>query len=285
VNGRGATNAEGDNPRGVASAVAVPAALELRGVSVGYRGQPALEDVNLSVPAGSMLAIVGPNGGGKSTLLKLLLGLLVPWGGSIEVLGADPVAARANIGYVPQTGSGDWGFPATVAEVVMMGRYRRLGWLRRPGRADWAAVHEALEQVGMSARRDRQVGELSGGQQQRVFFARALVQEPRLLLLDEPLAGVDALTERDIYQLLRDLSHRGVTVLFTTHNLSTVAEQFDLVAFVNRRIVAAGPPHDVFNEATLRATYGSRMALVRLGDRYYAIDVGSHADAAGVGDA
>jgi ABC-type Mn2+/Zn2+ transport system ATPase subunit len=285
VNGRGASNAAGDKPRGAASAVAVPTAIELRGVSVGYRGQLALEDVNLSVPAGSMLAIVGPNGGGKSTLLKLLLGLLTPWGGSVEVLGVDAVSARANIGYVPQTGSGDWGFPATVAEVVMMGRYRRLGWFRRPGRADWVAVHEALEQVGMSARRDRQVGELSGGQQQRVFFARALVQEPRLLLLDEPLAGVDALTERDIYQLLRDLSNRGVTVLFTTHNLSTVAEQFDLVAFVNRRIVAAGPPHDVFNEETLRATYGSRMALVRLGDRYYAIDVGSHADAAGVGDA
>ena len=285
MNGRGVGNAEGGTSRGTAGAVAVPAAIELRGVSVGYRGQPALEDVNLSVPAGSMLAIVGPNGGGKSTLLKLLLGLLTPWGGSVEVLGADPVAARANVGYVPQTGSGDWGFPATVGEVVMMGRYRRLGWFRRPGRADWAAVHAALEQVGMSARRDRQVGELSGGQQQRVFFARALVQEPRLLLLDEPLAGVDALTERDIYQLLRDLSNRGVTVLFTTHNLSTVAEQFDLVAFVNRRIVAAGPPHEVFNEETLRATYGSRMALVRLGDRYYAIDVGSHADAAGVGDA
>jgi ABC-type Mn2+/Zn2+ transport system ATPase subunit len=285
VNGQGVGNVEGDKPSGAAGTVAVPAAIELRGVSVGYRGQPALEDVSLTVPAGSMLAIVGPNGGGKSTLLKLLLGLLTPWGGSVTVLGADPVAARANVGYVPQTGSGDWGFPATVGEVVMMGRYRRLGWFRRPGRADWAAVHEALEQVGMSARRDRQVGELSGGQQQRVFFARALVQQPRLLLLDEPLAGVDALTERDIYQLLRDLSNRGVTVLFTTHNLSTVAEQFDLVAFVNRRIVAAGPPHEVFNEETLRATYGSRMALVRLGHRYYAIDVGSHADAAGVGDA
>jgi ABC-type Mn2+/Zn2+ transport system ATPase subunit len=285
VNDQGLGNVEGDKPSGAASAVAGPTAIELRGVSVGYRGQPALEDVSLTVPAGSMLAIVGPNGGGKSTLLKLLLGLLTPWGGSVTVLGADPVAARANVGYVPQTGSGDWGFPATVGEVVMMGRYRRLGWFRRPGRADWAAVHEALEQVGMSARRDRQVGELSGGQQQRVFFARALVQQPRLLLLDEPLAGVDALTERDIYQLLRDLSNRGVTVLFTTHNLSTVAEQFDLVAFVNRRIVAAGPPHEVFNEETLRATYGSRMALVRLGHRYYAIDVGSHADAAGVGDA
>jgi manganese/zinc/iron transport system ATP- binding protein len=285
MNGYSAGSAEGAKPCEAVSSVSVSAAIELQDVSVGYRGQTALEAVSLFVPAGSMMAIVGPNGGGKSTLLKLLLGLLKPWGGSVKVLGASPVAARANIGYVPQTGSGDWGFPATVGEVVMMGRYRRLGWLRRPGRADWVAVHEALDRVGMSARRDRQVGELSGGQQQRVFFARALVQEPRLLLLDEPLAGVDALTERDIYQLLRDLTNRGVTVLFTTHNLSTVAEQFDLVAFVNRRIVASGRPDVVFNEESLRATYGSRMALVQVGDRYYAIDVGSHADAAGVGDA
>jgi len=261
------------------------AAVALRDVTAGYRGHVALDDVTLSVPAGSMMAIVGPNGGGKSTLLKLLLGLLAPWNGSLRVLGSEPAAARARIGYVPQTGSGDCRFPAIVGEVVMMGRYRRLGWLRRPGHRDWTAVNEALDRVGMADRRDRQVGELSGGQQQRVFFARALVQEPELLLLDEPLAGVDALTERDIYSLLRQLVDRGVTVLFTTHNLSTVAEQFDLVAFVNRRIVAAGRPADVFNEETLRATYGPRMALVQVGDRYYAIDVGSHGETAGVGDA
>jgi ABC-type Mn2+/Zn2+ transport system ATPase subunit len=269
---------------GSSGGASVPA-IELRGVTAGYRGQAALEDVSLTVPKGSMMAIVGPNGGGKSTLLKLLLGLITPWSGSVRVLGMVPTAARGRIGYVPQTGSGDWSFPATVGEVVMMGRYRRLGWLKRPGRDDWHAVHEALDHVGMDGRRDRQVGELSGGQQQRVFFARALVQEPQLLLLDEPLAGVDALTERDIYQLLRQLVDRGVTVLFTTHNLSTVAEQFDLVAFVNGRIVASGRPSEVFSEASLRATYGPRMALVKVGDRYYAIDVGSHADTAGVGDA
>ena len=260
-------------------------AIEIRDVATGYRGQPALEGVSLSVPKGSMMAVVGPNGGGKSTLLKLLLGLIAPWHGSVCVLGSDPTTARRRIGYVPQTGSGDWSFPATVGEVVMMGRYRRLGWLRRPGRADWVVVNQALERVGMADRSDRQVGELSGGQQQRVFFARALVQEPELLLLDEPLAGVDALTERDIHLLLRELADRGVTVVFTTHNLSTVAEQFDLVAFVNRRIVAFGRPAKVFSEQTLRATYGPRMALVQVGDRYYAIDVGSHADTAGVGDA
>ena len=260
-------------------------AVDLRGVSAGYRGQAALSDVTLQVPRGAMMAIVGPNGGGKSTLLKLLLGLMPPWTGEARVLGQRPTDARRRIGYVPQTGSGDWRFPATVGEVVMMGRYGRLGWFRRPGRADWEIVREALGRVGMAERIERQVGELSGGQQQRVFFARALVQEPELLLLDEPLAGVDALTERDIYQLLRDLGNRGVTALLTTHNLSTVAEQFDQVAFVNRRIVAVGSPDEVFGEETLRATYGPRMALVRLGDRYYAIDVGSHGETAGVGDA
>ncbi len=251
----------------------------------GYRTQVALDDVNLIVPRGSMMAIVGPNGGGKSTLLKLLLGLLRPWQGTVQVLGLSPAAARGRVGYVPQTGSGDWSFPATVSEVVMMGRYRRLGWLRRPGAADHMAVREALEQVGMADRRNRQVGELSGGQQQRVFFARALAQEPEVLLLDEPLAGVDALTERDIYHLLRGLVDRGVTALFTTHNLSSVAEEFDHVAFVNRTIVAAGRPSDVFNESTLRGVYGPRMALVQVGGRHFAIDVGSHADEAGVGDA
>lgn len=274
-----------DNKSGLTGVSSDSPAVVLRDVTAGYREQPALEGVTLTVPSGSMMAIVGPNGGGKSTLLKLLLGLLAPWHGSISVLGTEPARARAAVGYVPQTGSGDWSFPATVGEVVMMGRYRRLGWLRRPGRRDWEAVEEALDRVGMADRRNRQVGELSGGQQQRVFFARALVQEPTLLLLDEPLAGVDALTERDIYTLLRQLADRGVTVLFTTHNLSTVAEQFDLVAFVNRRIVASGRPSEVFSEQTLRATYGPRMALVQVHDRFYAIDVGSHGETAGVGDA
>jgi ABC-type Mn2+/Zn2+ transport system ATPase subunit len=260
-------------------------AVELQGVTAGYRKRLALENVSLSVPAGAMMAIVGPNGGGKSTFLKLLLGILEPWRGSVRVLGATPSAARLKIGYVPQSGTGDWSFPATVGEVVMMGRCRRIGWLRRASKSDWQAVREALDLVGMGGRLNDQVGELSGGQQQRVFFARALVQEPQLLLLDEPLAGVDALTEQDIYRLLREMAGRGVTVLFTTHNLTTISEQFDLVALVNRGVIAMGAPDDVITEDNLRATYGPRMALVRIGDRFFAIDVGSHADVAGVGDA
>jgi ABC-type Mn2+/Zn2+ transport system ATPase subunit len=273
------------NGAGTPDGTAARPAVELQGVTAGYRKRIALENVTLTVPAGTMMAIVGPNGGGKSTFLKLLLGILTPWRGSLRVFGVAPVAARLQIGYVPQSGTGDWSFPATVGEVVMMGRCRRIGWLRRPSKGDWQAVREALELVGMGGRLDDQVGELSGGQQQRVFFARALVQEPRLLLLDEPLAGVDALTEQDIYRLLREMTDRGVTVLFTTHNLSTIAEQFDLVALVNQGIVAMGRPDDVITEHNLRATYGPRMALVRIGDRFFAIDVGSHADEAGVGDA
>jgi ABC-type Mn2+/Zn2+ transport system ATPase subunit len=231
-----------------------------------------------------MVAVVGPNGSGKSTLLKLLVGLVEPWAGTVAVLGQAPRRARLRVGYVPQTTVGDWAFPATVGEVVLMGRYGRLGLLRRPGQADRAAVASALEQVGMVDRAGGQVGELSGGQQQRVFLARALAQQPELLLLDEPLAGVDALTERDIYGLLGTLRDRGVTVLFTTHNLSTVAEHFDLALFLNRRLVAFGPPSEIFTEENLRAAYGPRMALVKLGSRFFAVDTGSHADGNPAGD-
>jgi len=260
----------------VDGASATGAAVALVGVTAGYRRRVALEDVTLAIPRGAMVAVVGPNGSGKSTLLKLLLGLLAPWAGAVTVLGQAPRAARAHLGYVPQVEAGDWRFPATVAEVVMMGRHRRIGLFRRPGQADHDAVAAALEQVGMADRAGDQVGELSGGQQQRVFLARALVQEPELLLLDEPLAGVDALTEQDVYALLRGLRDRGITIVFTTHDLSTVAEHFDLALFVNRRVVAFGPPSDVITEAHLREAYGPRMALVKIGDRFFGVDVGHH---------
>ncbi len=253
-------------------------AVELSSVTTGYRDRVALADVSLTIPTGAMVAVVGPNGSGKSTLIKLLLGLLAPWRGDVRVLGWKPAAARRRVGYVPQTTVGDWRFPATVAEVVMMGRCRRIGLFRRAGRADRAAVREALDRVGMADRAHDQVGELSGGQQQRVFLARALVQEPELLLLDEPLAGVDALTERDIYDLLAAMAGRGVTSVLTTHNLSTVRERFDLALFLNGRVVACGRPAAVFTEENLRAAYGPRMALVEIDGRFYAVDVGGHGE-------
>lgn len=225
-----------------------------------------------------MVAVVGPNGSGKSTLLKLLLGLVVPWSGAVEVFGQTPRATRRRVGYVPQTGAGDWSFPVTVGEVVMMGRYGRLGLFSRPGRLDRMAVAAALEQVGMAEHMDEQVGELSGGQRQRVFLARALAQQPELLLLDEPLVGVDAVTEQDVYGLLAGLRDRGVTVLFTTHDLSTLADHFDLAVFLNRRVVAFGRPEDVVTEEHLRTAYGPRMSLVQIGGRFFAVDTGAHHD-------
>ena len=252
------------------------AAVALTGITAGYGQQIALEDVSLTLPRGTMTAVVGPNGSGKSTLLKLLLGLTDPWAGAAMVLGVTPRAARAQIGYVPQYGIGDWRFPATVGEVVAMGRYRRIGLFRRPSKTDRRAVAAALEKVGMADRTEQQLGALSGGEQQRVFLARALVQDPRLLLLDEPLSGVDAATEQDVYGLLRGLRERGVTVLLTTPNLSTVAQHFDSVLFLNRRLVAFGTPEEVFTEEHLRGAYGPRMALVKIGDRFFAVDTGGH---------
>jgi ABC-type Mn2+/Zn2+ transport system ATPase subunit len=252
--------------------------VELADVTTGYQRRTALSGVSLVVPPATMLAVVGPNGSGKSTLLKLLLGLIEPWSGAVRVLGGSPREARARIGYVPQTSTGDWRFPATVGEAVMMGRYRRIGLFRRPGKADRSIVQAALEQVGMADRIGDQVGELSGGQQQRVFLARALVQEPDLLLLDEPMSGVDALTEQDVYALLGRLRDRGVSVLVTTHNLSTVPDHFNLALFLNRGVVAFGTPSEIFTEEHLKAAYGPRMALVKVGDRFFAVDTGGHCD-------
>ncbi|MFN8522138.1 MAG: metal ABC transporter ATP-binding protein [Chloroflexota bacterium] len=262
----------------------VDSAISLVHVSAGYGARTALEDVTVSVPSGSMVALIGPNGSGKSTLLKVLLGLLRPTAGSVAVLGGDPVRTRSRIGYVPQTGSGDWRFPATVGEVVLMGRYPRLGLLRRPSGSDRAVAREALRLVDMDDRESSQVGELSGGQQQRVFLARALAQEPELLLLDEPLAGVDARTEQLVYDLLGDLTARGVTVILATHHLSDVVTHFDRAIFLNRRLVAEGQPGDVLTEENLRAAYGDHVALVQVGSRFFAVETGGHdrAGAAGV---
>ena len=260
--------------RGVAKGSPAAPAVELVGATAGYQRRVALEDVTLSIPKGRMVAIVGPNGSGKSTLLKLLLGLIDPWAGAVAVLGRAPRQSRLRVGYVPQATVGDWSFPATVGDVALMGRYGRLGLFRRPGRDDRAAVRSALERVGMADRVGDQVCELSGGQQQRVLLARALVQEPELLLLDEPLAGVDAPTEQDVHRVLRELRDRGVTVLVTTHDLSSVAEHFDLALLLNRRSVAFGPPLEVFTEEHLAAAYGPRVALVQIGTRFFAVDTG-----------
>jgi manganese/zinc/iron transport system ATP- binding protein len=235
-------------------------AVEVQDLTVAYRERPALWDVDLSVPPGVLLAIVGPNGAGKTTLLKAILGLIRPVAGQVLVFGQPVEHQRRRISYVPQRGSVDWDFPTNVLDVVMMGTYGELGWLRRPGRRERERALAALDQVGMRELSDRQISQLSGGQQQRVFLARALVQDADVYLMDEPFQGVDALTERAIVVLLRQLRSQGKTVIAVHHDLQTVREYFDWTMLLNVRRIACGPVDEVFTEQNLRLTYGGRLA-------------------------
>jgi manganese/zinc/iron transport system ATP- binding protein len=236
-------------------------AIEVADLTVAYGDTPVLWDVDLDVRRGSLTAVVGPNGAGKTTLIRAVLGLVKPAAGTTLVLGRPYASQRRLVAYVPQRGSVDWDFPTDVLDVVLMGRYGRLGWVRRPRRGDRDAAHEALAQVGMDAYARRQISQLSGGQQQRVFLARALVQDAEVYLMDEPFQGVDATTERAIVTLLRELRARGKTIVAVHHDLQTVGEYFDDVALLNVRRIAAGPVDEVFTEENLRATYGGRTAL------------------------
>ena len=237
-------------------------ALEVEDLTVAYGERPALWDVDLEVPAGTLMAIVGPNGAGKTTLIRAVLGLLKPAAGSVRVFGRPYEEQRRLVAYVPQRGSVDWDFPTDVLDVVTMGRYGSLGWLRRPGRRDQEAALMALDHVGLLHLAGRQIGQLSGGQQQRVFLARALVQDAQVYLMDEPFQGVDATSERAIVTLLQELRSQGRTVVAVHHDLQTVAEYFDSVTLLNVRRVASGAVEEVFTEENLRATYGGREAFL-----------------------
>jgi len=239
------------------------AAIEVRDLTVAYRDRPVLWDVDLELPAGVLMAIVGPNGAGKTTLIKSVLGLVRPAAGEILVNGHPYDERRSEVAYVPQRGSVDWDFPTSVLDVVMMGLYARIGWVRRPSALHHAAALDALEKVGMAEFAGRQISQLSGGQQQRVFLARALVQEASIYLMDEPFQGVDATTERAIVDLLRALRAAGSTVAVVHHDLQTVSEYFDWVLLLNVRRIAAGPVAEVFTEENLRATYGGRVPYLR----------------------
>ena len=236
-------------------------AIEVTDLTVAYGEKPVLWDVDLDVPAGTLMAVVGPNGAGKTTLIRAILGLVRPAAGRALVLGRPVDEQRRRIAYVPQRGSVDWDFPTSVHDVVEMGRYGRIGWLRRPGRADREAARAALGQVGIADLADRQISQLSGGQQQRVFLARALVQDAEVYLMDEPFQGVDATTERAIVDLLQGLRAGGKTVVVVHHDLQTVPEYFDRVTLLNVRRIASGPVDEVFTEENLRLTYGGRAAL------------------------
>lgn len=238
-------------------------AVEVNDLTVAYHERPVLWDIDLEVRAGALTAIVGPNGAGKTTLIKSIIELVRPAAGQIRVLGRPYVEARGQVAYVPQRGSVDWDFPTSVLDVVLMGTYGSLGWIRRPGAAERDRALAALEKVGMEAFRDRQISQLSGGQQQRVFLARALVQDARLYLMDEPFQGVDARTERAIVEVLRELRGRGETVIAVHHALQTVPEYFDDVVLLNVRKIASGPVSEVFTEENLRVAYGGRVPFLQ----------------------
>jgi manganese/zinc/iron transport system ATP- binding protein len=240
-------------------------AIDVTDLTVAYRDRPVLWDVDLTVPAGVLMAVVGPNGAGKTTLLKATLGLVRPAAGQVLILGKPYAEQRRLIAYVPQRGSVDWDFPTSVRDVVLMGTYGSLGWLRRPGAAERARADAALAKVGMTELAGRQIRQLSGGQQQRVFLARALVQDAQVYFMDEPFAGVDATTERAIVGLLQGLRAEGRTVVVVHHDLQTVPEYFDWVTLLNVRKVASGPVGEVFTEANLRQTYGGRVAFLGRG--------------------
>ncbi len=240
-------------------------AIDVRDLTVAYRDKPVLWDIDLVVPKRSLMAIVGPNGAGKTTLIKAILGLVKPAAGEVLVYGEPYDKQRDLVAYVPQRGSVDWDFPTSVLDVVMMGLYGKIGWVRRPRARDRRRAMESLEKVGMADYASRQISQLSGGQQQRVFLARALVQDAELYFMDEPFQGVDATTERAIVTLLRDLMQRDKTVVVVHHDLQTVPEYFDSVLLLNVRRIAAGPIASVFTEENLRLTYGGRVGFLRDG--------------------
>ena len=240
----------------------VSSALSVDDLTVAYRSKPAIWDIDLDVPEGVLMAIVGPNGAGKSTLIKAVLNLIPRAAGAVSFYGKPYERARSLVGYVPQRGSVDWDFPTSVLDVVTMGLYGKLGWLRRPGRQQREQALQALDDVGLTDLVDRQISQLSGGQQQRTFLARALVQDAQIYFMDEPFAAVDAITERAIVNILHQLKERGKTVIVVHHDLQTVEDYFDWVTLLNVEIIATGPTADVFTPDNLGRTYGGRMTYL-----------------------
>lgn len=236
--------------------------VEVHDLTVAYGTKPVLWDIDLKLPANRLIAIVGPNGAGKSTLLKSILGLVKPLTGWSELFGGPLSKHRSWIGYVPQRESVDWDFPTTALDVVTMGLYGDMGWLRRPKAHHRAKALACLAKLGIEELAQRQISQLSGGQQQRVFLARALAQDARLYLMDEPFVGVDATTERAVLELLQDLRKNGKTVIAVHHDLQTVADYFDHVVLLNMRLIAAGPVATTFTEENIQRCYGGRLTAL-----------------------
>jgi manganese/iron transport system ATP-binding protein len=241
-------------------------ALDLDEVTVTYGPALALDGIDGVVTSGEALALIGPNGAGKSTLIKAILGLIPLAAGRITVLGTNPAGARRDVAYVPQADTLDPEFPISVGQVVLMGRYRKIGWLRRARAADEHAAHQALQRVGLADRARHRFGTLSGGQRQRVLLARAIAAEPRLLLLDEPFNGVDAVSEHALLDAITALKDQGAAVVMATHDLALAHLACEEVCLLNHRQYGFGPTHDILTPDRLRATYGGH-ALELRGDR------------------
>ncbi len=255
--------------------------LRVQDLRVAYDGRVALEGISFSLHRGDRLAVVGPNGAGKSTLLKVIAGVLSPDDGKVDVFGHEP-GGHICIAYLPQRNQVDWRFPVRVADVVMMGRVGRMGLFRNPRREDHQRVHQALETVNLTDLADRQISQLSGGQQQRMFIARALAQEAELVLMDEPLSGLDVQSQEDVFVILDALRQQEVTVLVSLHDLEIAARHFDPVLLLNRQLVGFGPAVQVLTPENLLHAYSGHLRLVETGEGTLALgdtccDEGRHA--------
>ncbi|MDW3210544.1 MAG: metal ABC transporter ATP-binding protein [Reichenbachiella sp.] len=236
--------------------------LEIHDLTVTYSRKPVLWGVDLTLPKGALVGVIGPNGAGKSTLIKAIMEIVPLSSGWVELLGQPIEQVRNRVSYVPQKESVDWDFPASVRDVVVMGRYAELGLFKRPRKADYEAADYALEQVNMQQFANRQISQLSGGQQQRVFLARALAQNAEIYFMDEPFAGVDAATEKAIINILKTMSDEGKTVIVVHHDLQTVSQYFDWVVQLNTRLVASGPVEEAFTQELLQETYGGKLSIL-----------------------
>lgn len=240
--------------------------VQIEDLTVAYDAKPVLWDIDLNIPKGKLMAVIGPNGAGKTTLLKAMLGLLVPVSGTVRFFqetNSNLRNLRNKVAYVPQSGSVDWDFPATVLDIVLMGCYGRLGFIKRPGKKDKEGAMECLKKVNMEEYASRQISQLSGGQQQRVFLARALMQTADIYFMDEPFKGVDIQTEKAIVMLLKELKDNGKTVVVVHHDLQTVPEYFDWVTLINIKVIASGPVEEVFHEQNLMRAYRSKGNLLK----------------------
>jgi manganese/zinc/iron transport system ATP- binding protein len=237
-------------------------ALEVHDLTVAFDKKPVLWNVDLMLPQGKLIGIIGPNGAGKSTLIKAMMGILPLSSGYIKVFDQTLDEVRSKVSYVPQRESIDWDFPASVLDVVLMGRYSKVGLFRRPRKADRDVARDCLKKVGMEAYANRQISQLSGGQQQRTFLARALAQQADLYFMDEPFAGVDAATEKAIVTLLRSMTAQNKTVIVVHHDLQSVRQYFDWVILLNTRLVASGPTATTFTTENLQSTYGGKLTLM-----------------------